>query len=95
MITVAAILKAVDGKGDELEQAFQKLVPSVLNDPGTIAYVVHRGIDDPSKFFVYEKYENTDALKAHSSTPHFQEFARAMASMLDGRPEVGRYSEIG
>jgi len=94
MITVAAILKAVDGKGDELEREFQKLVPNVLNDPGTIAYVVHRGIDDSSKFFVYEKYESPEALKAHSSTPHFQEFARAMASMIDGRPEVGRYSEI-
>ncbi len=94
MIVVAAILKAVDGKGDELEREFQKLVPSVLNDPGTITYVVHRSIDDSSKFFVYEKYESPEALKTHSSTPHFKEFSRAVASMVDGRPEVGRYSEI-
>ena len=94
MIVVAAMLKAVDGKGDELERQFQRLVPEVLNDPGTIAYVVHRNIDDPSKFFVYEKYESTEALKTHSSTPHFQEFSRAAASILDGRPEVGLYREI-
>ena len=94
MIVLAAMLKAVDGKGDELEQQFRKLVPNVLNDPGTIAYVVHRGTDDPSKFFVYEKYEDAEALRAHRSTPHFQEFSRATASLLDGRPEVGRYREI-
>jgi len=94
MIVVAAMLKAIDGKGNELELAFQRLVPKVLNDPGTIAYVAHRSTDDPSKFFVYEKYESTEALKAHSSTPHFQEFSRAVASMLDGRPEVGLYGEI-
>ena len=94
MIVVAAMLKALEAKGDELEREFQRLVPKVLNDPGTKAYVVHRGIDDPSKFFVYEKYESKDALKTHSSTPHFKEFSQAVASMLDGRPEVALYREI-
>ena len=94
MIVLAAMLKAVEGKGDELEQEFLKLVPKVLNDPGTIAYVVHRSTDDPSKFFVYEKYEDVEALRTHSSTPHFRDFSRATASLLDGRPEVGRYREI-
>ena len=94
MIVVAALLKVVDGKGDELEQEFRKLVPKVLNDPGAISYVVHRNIDDPSKFFVYEKYESRDALKYHSSTEHFKEFSRAIAAMLSGRPEIGLYSEI-
>jgi quinol monooxygenase YgiN len=94
MIIITAMLKAAEGKGDELEQEFRKLVPKVLQDPGTVSYAVHRGTDDPSKFFVYEKYENVEALRAHSSTPHFREFSRATASMLDGRPEVGHYQEI-
>ena len=94
MIVVAAMLKAVDGKGDDLEKEFRKLVPKVLNDPGAISYVVHRNIDDVSKFFVYEKYESRDALKYHSSTEHFKEFSRAIAALLSGRPEVGLYSEV-
>ncbi len=94
MIVVAAMLKAVNGKGDELEREFQKLVPKVLSDPGTIAYAVHRSVDNSSNFFVYEKYESSEVLKQHTSTPHFQEFSRAIASMLDGRPEVGLYREI-
>ena len=94
MIVISAMLQAAEGKGDELEREFQKLVPKVLKDPGAMAYAVHRSVDDPSKFFVYEKYEDEDALKLHGSTPHFQEFSRAIASMLGGRPEIGRYREI-
>ena len=94
MIVVAAKLKAVDGKEDALGQEFRKLTPKVLNDPGAITYVVHRGINDPSRFFVYERYETQEALKHHSSTAHFKEFSRAIASMLDGKPEVELYSEI-
>ena len=94
MIVVAAMLKAADGKGDDLEQAFRKLVPQVLNDPGTVAYVVHRGMDDPTSFFVYEKYESADALKEHSSTPHFKDFSRAVAPMLAARPAVTMYRQV-
>jgi quinol monooxygenase YgiN len=94
MIVVAAKLKAVEGKGDELEQAFRKLAPKVLKDPGTIGYVVHRSVNAPNDFFVYEKYDSMDALKLHSSTEHFKEFSRAIASLLDGRPEVGIYNEL-
>jgi len=94
MIVVAAMLKAVEGKGDDLEREFRKLVPKVLKDPGTIGYAVHRHVDDPTRFFVYEKYESPEALTHHSSTAHFREFSRAVASLLSGRPEVGRYNEI-
>jgi quinol monooxygenase YgiN len=94
MIVVAAKLKAVEGKGDELEQAFRKLVPKVLKDPGAISYVVHRKVDAPNEFFVYEKYENREALKFHGSTEHFKDFSKAIASLLDGRPEVGIYNEL-
>jgi len=94
VIVVAAMIKVIEGKGDEFEQEFSKLVPKVLKDPGTIAYAVHRSVDNPSRFFVYEKYESQEAYRQHSSTPHFQEFTRAIISMLDGGPEVGLYREI-
>ena len=94
MIVIAAMVKVIDGKGDEVEQAFQKLVPKVLNDPGTITYAVHRSIDDPTKFFVYEKYENREAIKYHGSTPYFQELAQSMAPLREKPTEVGLYQQI-
>jgi quinol monooxygenase YgiN len=94
MIVVAAKLKALEGKGDELEQAFRKLAPKVLKDPGSVTYAVHRKADAPNEFLVYEKYESGEALKYHGSTEHFKEFSKAIAPLLDGRAEVGIYNEI-
>jgi len=94
MIVVTAILKAAEGKGDELEQEFRKFVPAVHKEPGNLAYVAHRGINAPVTFFVYEKYESQEALKEHSSAPHFKEFSKATASMLEGRAEIALYREI-
>ena len=94
MIVVAAIMKTAECKGEEFEQEFRKLAPKVLKDPGTISYVLNRSIDTPTKFLVYEKYEDRDALRQHGSTAHFKDFSRAIASMLDGRPEVSLYEEI-
>lgn len=94
MIVVSAILKTVEGKGDAFEQEYKKLAPKVLQDPGAIAYVLHRSINDPNKFFFYEKYESQDALKYHGSTPHFKEFSQAIGPMLSGRAEIELYNEI-
>jgi quinol monooxygenase YgiN len=94
MIVVAAKMKAVEGKGDELEVELRKLIPKVLKDPGAITYTVHRKADAPNEFLVYEKYESGEALKFHSSTEHFKEFSKAIASLLDGRPEIGIYKEL-
>jgi quinol monooxygenase YgiN len=94
MIVVAAKMKAVEGKGDELERELRKLIPKVLKDPGAITYTVHRKADAPNEFLVYEKYESGEALKFHSSTEHFKEFSKAIASLLDGRPEIGIYKEL-
>jgi quinol monooxygenase YgiN len=94
MIVVAAKLKAIEGKGDELEREFRKLIPKVLKDPGAISYIVHRRVNAPNEFLVYEKYESEDAFKLHGSTEHFKEFSQAISSLLDGRPEVGVYNEL-
>ena len=94
MIVVAATLKAAEGRADELEREFRKLLPKVLKEPGKISYVVHRGVGDSNNFFVYEKYESREALNLHSSTEHFKEFSKAIASLLDARPAFEIYNEL-
>ena len=94
MLVIAAMLKVLDGKGDGLEREFEKLVPEVLKEPGVITYVVHRSIDDPSRFFVYEKYKSREDFDYHCTTPHFKEFFEAFESIKDGEPEIAAYKEI-
>jgi quinol monooxygenase YgiN len=94
MLVIAAMLKVLDGKGDGLERDFGKLVPKVLEEPGVITYVVHRSIDNPSRFFVYEKYKSREDFDYHCTTPHFKEFFEAFESIKDGEPEIAAYKEI-
>lgn len=94
MLVVAATLKTAQGKGDELEQAFRRLLPNVKQEQGTLTYVVHRGTDDRDKFFVYEKYRAKADLDFHGATPYFKEFSRAIGPIMAGRPDVSFYQEL-
>jgi len=94
MIVLVAVLKAAEGKSDEVVEEFKKLVPKVRQDPGTIAYVIHRAVDDPTKIMVYEKYENREGLQHHGQTEHFKEFGQATRSLFAARPEITMYEEV-
>ena len=94
MLIGTAILRAIEGKEDELEKEFCKLIPSVRKEQGTLTYVVHRALDDPQKFFVYEKYQDKEALTYHASTPHLKEFFNTVSGMLEGRAEISFFREI-
>ncbi len=94
MVVIAAMIKTVAGRGDELEREFRKLVPKVLQEPGVITYTVHRSLEDPSWFFVYEKYRTKADFELHCSTPHFKEFFQALEPIKDGEPQVGVFTEL-
>ena len=94
MIILTAVLTTVDGRGDEVEAKFKELVPKVLNDPGAITYAVHRAVDNPNKFLVYERYEDEEAFKYHGGTDHFKEFGRSTREMFAARAEVQFYKVV-
>jgi quinol monooxygenase YgiN len=94
MIVIAAIIKVNEGKGDEFEKGYRSLRAKVLKDPGAIAYILHRSVDDPCKFFFYEQYENEEAVKYHSSTEHFKSFFQKMGPIMKGPPEISYYKEV-
>jgi quinol monooxygenase YgiN len=84
----------VIGYGRAAEQELRKLAPKVRLDPGAVSYMIHRGTEDPLRFFVYEEYESMDAIKYHVSTPHFKAFSAALSSLMDGQIEISRYQQI-
>jgi quinol monooxygenase YgiN len=94
MLVIAAMLKATQGKGDELEKEFRTVMQDVRKEPNNLTYTVHRALDDNDKFFVYEKYRDKEALDYHTSTPYFKAFSKSVAGILEGRAEIGFYREI-
>jgi len=94
MIVLTAELVVAEGKGNEVVEEFKKLVPKVLQDPGTIAYNINQAVDNPDKILVYEKYENREALQYHGQTEHFKAFGQATRSLFAGRPTISMYNEV-
>lgn len=90
MIVVSAMITVAEGKGDEYAAHFAKLAPQVRQDKGCITYVLHRMIGSPDKFFVFEQYEDEDAITLHSSTPHFLAYRQTTGHLVTGR-EVSRW----
>ena len=94
MVILTAIMTVAEGKGDVVEREFKKLTPKVLKDPGAIAYIVHRAVDEPNKFLIYEQYENEDAFKYHIQTEHFKAYRQTTKDYYVGQNEVVFYKKI-
>lgn len=94
MIVVVAVMKAKQGKEQEMEDALKNIVPKVASEEGTLAYALNKARKDPCTFLIYEKYRDKDALNLHSSTPYFAELFEKIAPLLDGAPSIEIYKEL-
>lgn len=94
MITISAQIPSAEGHSDDLVKVFKEYGPKFLKDPGCKMYKVVKRVDNPNLFLCYEQYENEEALKFHSSAPHFLEMFGAMKPFLGGKPEIYMYSDI-
>ncbi len=96
MIVLIANLAVAEGKGNEVIESFKTVVPKIRQDPGTIAYNILQGKDNPDKITVLERYENEDALKFHGQTEHFKAWGESLKGkgLFTGRPELLMYDEV-
>ncbi len=84
MIHVIAVITAKPGKREAILQQFRANVPAVRAEKGCIEYGATVDTDGMGSFqtkfgadtfVVVEKWESTDALKAHSAAPHMAAYA--------------------
>ena len=94
MITIMATIEVNPGKGEDFIQEYRKALPKILKDPGAIAYILHRDLKNPDKFYFYEKYIDQKAVDYHSSTPHFKELFGNTGPYMKGKPEVNACQEL-
>ena len=67
----------------------------VATEPGTQEYRIHQGIDDPDRFFFYEKYVDRAAVDAHMATTHFRTLLGRLDGLIAQPPEIVLHEEIG
>src|ERR1700742_4108326 len=84
MIHVLAIINTKPGMREEILGHFRANVPAVKAEKGCIEYGATVDTDGmgsfqtkfgPDTFVVVEKWESTDALKAHAAAPHMAAYA--------------------
>ncbi len=84
MQTVIARFKIQPGKESEALEALKAMTAAVeANEPGALAYAMHRGQVDPLEVYVYEVYADRAAFDAHRKTDHMRELQSRFAQLMD------------
>lgn len=87
-------IRVKPGRGQDLEEAFQELTVSTRLEPGCISYQLHRDLNDPLHYFVYEAYIDEPAFRSHQSTDHFARIVKgSVPSLVEGR-DITQYHPV-
>lgn len=87
-LTVFARFKAKQGQAERLGDALRHLVPLTRQEPGSIAYILHRDNADSRVWIVYETWKSSEDLDAHFRQPYMQELLAAVPDLVDREVEL-------
>src|SRR3972149_114700 len=84
MIPIIARRKILPGNESEAEEALADMAAAVeANEPGALAYLMHRSQRDPTDITVFEVYADAEAFSAHGQTPHMATLQGKLAQLAD------------
>ncbi|MFL6231628.1 MAG: putative quinol monooxygenase [Thermoanaerobaculia bacterium] len=63
------------GHEDEAADDLRKLAAETRKEPGSVLYLIHRSIEDPRKFLIYEQYRSQADLETHLAKEYFQRYS--------------------
>jgi (4S)-4-hydroxy-5-phosphonooxypentane-2,3-dione isomerase len=87
-------IRAKAGCEQALEDVFEDMTVSTRQEPGCITYQLHRSLNDPLHYFLYECYVDESAYRFHQSTDHFARVVKGIIpSLVEGR-ELQQYRPI-
>ena len=84
MTTILAQFKIQPGKETEAKKTLSEMAAAVeANEPGALAYLMHRSQRDPTDITVFEVYADDEALSTHNQTPHMAQLRSAFGPVFD------------
>lgn len=94
-----ALIVQFDIKPDFVERfesaLMQNAVTSLNEEPGCKFFDVCRDPADPTVFFLYELYENQEAIQAHMRSRHFLEFSELVKDWVSHKTVRAMRRSIG
>jgi quinol monooxygenase YgiN len=67
---------------------FERMQDESRREAGCLRYGFFAAVEDPLSFVAVEEWADREALDRHFAQPHLQEFARGLAALVAGPPEV-------
>lgn len=52
-------------------------------EPGNLAFGVHRSVDNPNEFWLYETWASEEAVEAHESGAAFQRYKQTLRPLVE------------
>ncbi len=81
IVTTVTIFVQPGHERDFIEATVKNHAASV-KEPGNLRFDFLQSKDDPSRFLLYEAYENEQAAKAHKQTAHYLEWRETVAPWM-------------
>ncbi len=94
MISVIAKIPLQEGKAEEFTEAFKEIAVGVATEAGNHLYSLSFSSKEPNTAVIMERYDDKDALGAHSKSDHYAAFGARIGGMLAGPPEVVLMDEV-
>ena len=83
-VTYFVRMVAKEGKGEQVQQLLLENPRRIeQGEPGNLAFGVHRSIDNPNEFWLYETWASQDAVAAHESGAAFLRYKEALRPLVE------------
>ncbi len=94
MYALIVSLRVKPGLVDQFVEAIgENSRASRRDEPGCLRFDVHRDVDDPNHFLLYELYADERAFtEAHRGAPHYQKWRAAVAELLEPGGQVNTFA---
>jgi quinol monooxygenase YgiN len=93
-LQVIARYTVTAGKEDEVLALLARLADAARAEPGNVAFVVYRRVDDDREVVLLERYLSAAALDDHRATAHFKDLVLDQIVPLLDRREVETYDVV-
>ena len=87
-LSIFVRLKARPGQAEALGLALQSIVAPTCAEPGSLDYGVHRSVDSPDTWLLYERWVSRADLDAHFEQPYMKALLARVPELVDGEVEM-------
>ena len=82
--------KARPGEEDAVASLLQQVAEASRREPGCLLFWIHRSLEEPGRFFLYEQFVSEAAFREHGASDHVRRFVLedAVARLDERRRET-------